>query len=109
MTVRRSREVTVRSDTADAPRRVMRGFSYSSHSVGEVACRGWWVGWDGTYVLRGGRCGDSRRVGPLRIPCRDSVRSCLTNVEGESCCHERFLRFPGLGPTTPPSPAGAEE
>src|SRR5882724_2220994 len=64
MTVRRSREVTLRSDTADAPRRVMRGFSYSSHSVSEVACRGWWVGWDGTYVLRGGRCGDSRRVGP---------------------------------------------
>src|SRR5712691_1658840 len=80
MTLRRSREVTLRSDTADAPRRVMRGFSYSSHSVSEVAGRGWWVGWDGTYVLRG----------------------------GESCCHESFLRFPGLGPTTPPSPAGAE-
>src|SRR5438132_2215514 len=39
MTVRRAREVTLLSDTADAPRRVMRGFSYSSHSVSEVA--GW--------------------------------------------------------------------
>src|SRR2546421_11682851 len=32
MTVRRAREVTLLSGTADAPRRVMRGFSYSSHS-----------------------------------------------------------------------------
>src|SRR5256886_11479518 len=190
MTVRRAREVTLLAGTADAPRRVMRGFSYSSHSVSEVAgwrrevrapswdchrfaslarnhhnmrrvhardhsgptsgtrlrdgrrlcgrpfsagpgglrrypwlrpcrctprphsshlfprkrrasgiaCPAWGdrvcggsrshraavaggLGWDGTYVLCGGRCGDPRRVGPLRISCRDSVRSCLTNVE----------------------------
>ena len=37
MTVRRSREVTLLSDTADAPRRLMRGFSYSSHGVDEEA------------------------------------------------------------------------
>src|SRR5207302_1313467 len=99
MTVRRAREVTLPSDTADAPRRVMRGFSYSSHSflgislvvtqhspLGRRAVPGSWVG---------GTCGSGGGYGVLPASVAThcaTVMAVGTSVEGND----------GTGPKKPP-------